>query len=143
MTTVASGSPSVSKQRIAIEGKFNTLTGKSTWVLVPLSKGELTADKGTGFGTGDAKPAVVRRNGQSVVPIVGGDSLTGMRGAIELEEKVESRGAGHGHSADMGTWSFEGIDGAYAGYAGGGGFAAVGMPNGALFFRMEGYVTKR
>ena len=143
VTAVASGEPSVTKQRIAIEGTFNTHTGRSAWTLVPLSKGQLTRDVGTGTGTGDVKPAVVRKNGQSIVPIVGGDSLTGKRGSIELSETVESHRAGHLYSADTGTWSFDGVTGAYAGYAGGGGFAAVGTPKGMVLFRMEGYVSKR
>ena len=142
VVSVASGGPSDQRQRIAIEGKFNVLTGKSTWKLMPLSKGVLTADAGRGTGTGAPKPAVLR-NGQSVTTLVGADTLTSKRGTIDLRENVRSHPAGLSYSADTGTWSFSGRAGDYAGYTGGGGFAAVGTPKGIVIFRMEGYVSKR
>ncbi|MGH3065641.1 MAG: hypothetical protein ACRDOF_04990 [Gaiellaceae bacterium] len=142
VVSVAVGAPSATKQRIAIEGRFNVTTGKSAWTLIPLSKGELSSDAGRGTGTGNAKPAVIR-NGQSVTPLVGGDTLSGKRGTIALKENVRSHPAGLSYSADIGTWSFSGRDGVYAGYTGGGGFAAVGTPKGIVIFRMEGYVSKR
>ena len=140
--SVASGAPSAAKQRIAIEGKFSIATGKSTWKLFPLSKGELTVDGGRGTGTGSPRPAVIR-NGQSVTPLTGGDTLTSKRGVISLRETLRSHPAGLGYSADIGTWSFSGVSGDYAGYTGGGGFAAAGTPNGIVLFRMEGYVSTR
>ena len=140
--SVASGGPSAQKQRIAIEGKFNVLTGKSTWKLLPLSKGALTADEGRGTGTGAPKPTVLR-SGQSVTTLVGGDTLTSKRGTIKLKEKIQSYPAGSSYSADTGTWLLSGGEGEYAGYSGGGGFAAVGTPKGIVIFRMEGYVSKR
>jgi hypothetical protein len=130
------------KQRIAIEGTFDTETGKSTWKLIPLTAGPLIADSGTGQGSGDVKKPHLR-NGQSVIPITGDDLLNGKRGSIVLEERVESRSVGRGYSADVGTWTFTGQLGAYAGYRGGGGFAGVGLPNGKLLLRAEGFVSKR
>jgi hypothetical protein len=142
VVAVAAGAPSASKQRIAIDGKFNIQTGKSTWKLIPLSKGELTPDAGRGTGSGNVGAAVVK-NGQSVTPIVGGDTLYGKRGVIALKETVRSHPAGLSFTADTGTWSLSSSDGVYAGYTGGGGFAAVGTPEGIVIFRMEGYVSKR
>jgi hypothetical protein len=140
--SVAAGGPAAPKQRIAMEGTFDTNTGRSTWVLIPLTKGPLVRDSGTGSGTGDVKKTIVR-NGQSVTPITGSDILNGKRGAIAVTQKVESRSAGHGYNADVGTWTFTGQLDDYEGFKGGGGFAAVGLPNGKLFIRSEGWVSKR
>jgi len=88
VVAVAAGAPSASKQRIAIDGKFNIQTGKSTWKLIPLSKGELTSDAGRGAGTGSAG-AAVGQNGQSITPNVGGDTPYSQRG---VTQRKESRG---------------------------------------------------
>jgi hypothetical protein len=133
----------VTRQRIAIEGRFDTTSGKSAWRLVPVSGGPLGRDSGKGTGTGNAKMAVVKPNGQSVIPLTGGDSLRSALGTLELTENVGSHDAGNGFSADTGTWKLVGATGAYAGYRGGGGFAAVGTPRGIVNFRTDGYVSKR
>lgn len=72
----------------------------------------------------------------------GEDLLIGKQGAIALEEDVKSHNAGRGYSAALGTWSFTGQLGVYEGYSGGGGVAVIGLPNGNLLFRMEGYVSR-
>ncbi|MGZ8694535.1 MAG: hypothetical protein ACXWYS_03765 [Gaiellaceae bacterium] len=142
LAAAAPGGHTASRQRIAIDGTFNTATGKSTWRLIPLTTGALKGDSGTGVGTGKAKPARIQPSGQSMIAISGGDALTGRRGTIELVERVTSFKAGSRYTADVGTWSFAGRTGAYAGYTGGGGFGAVYLPSGLLKFRMEGYVAR-
>jgi hypothetical protein len=143
--SLASATPSAARQLIAIEGKFNPMTGETTFVLNALGAGaELQRDAGRGRVTGAAKPSVLKKNGQRVTRITGSRALTGKQGSFELTELVESYPVTtSGFSSDHGTWTLKGVGGQYAGYIGGGGLAAVGTPNGAVLFRMEGYVSKR
>ncbi len=139
--SVAAGAPSATKQRIAIQGTFNTTTGEGTFTVIPLTPGLLKRDSGTFSGDGDIKPTVVRKNGQSVTVIVGQDNLTGKHGTFTVSQQIESIQVGGNYWTDRGTWSFETGTGAYAGLRGGGVFAAAGLPKGLLRFREEGYVA--
>jgi hypothetical protein len=138
----ASSAPVAKKQRISLVGTFSTLTGTGTWRLVPLTPGPLEADSGTLTGSGSTGPTTFR-NGQRVVVITGGDTMTGKRGAFAVTQSVESTNVGRRYSADIGTWSLRGGTGAYEGLTGKGRFAAVGLPNGTLLVNQEGWVVAR
>jgi hypothetical protein len=142
LTAGASGGHSLSKQRIAIEGTYNLLTGEGTWVLLPLSRGALGKSSGKGVGTGVPQRPLLKKTGQRVIPITGEDLLTNDLGAIALTERVHSHDASRGYTADTGTFTFTGQLGVYEGYRGGGEVALIKLPNGNLVFRMEGYVNK-
>jgi hypothetical protein len=143
IVSVASASPSAARQRIAIDAKSTITTGKTTFVLTSLSGGELESDVGRGLNSGSPKSSVLKRNGQSVTPVVFTEALTGKNGTLTIVGRVESASAGNSFLADNGTWTLTSGTGAYAGYTGGGGVALVMTPNGRLFYRVEGYVNKR
>jgi len=140
---VASASPSASKQRIAIEAKSNIVTGKMTFVLATPAAGELESDVGRGESVGSPKPPVLRKNGQTITPVVVVDSAASKKGTFEVRAKVDHASAGNSWGADHGTWTFKGLTGVYAGYSGGGGVALVVTPAGKTIYRLEGYLSKR
>lgn len=142
VATAATSGTDAQRQRIAIEGVFNTLTGRGTFRIVQLSPGELKADSGSFTGTGNISRSVIR-NGQTHTPITGADSYTGKLGTLIVSQEITSVSAGNSFSSDRGSWSIDGGTGAYEGYKGGGGFAAVGTTKNRVFFRQEGYVSKR
>jgi hypothetical protein len=131
------------KQRIAIEERFNTVTGKGTWRVIPLTPGPITRQSGTLTVSGGFAGTAMR-NGGRVTLIIGRQTLTGKNGTITLSQKVDTTDVwvGSGYSADVGTWKLTGSTGAYAGLEGGGRFAGVGLLNGMVFARQEGWVTR-
>lgn len=130
------------KQRISLVGAFSTLKGTGTWRLVPLTPGPLGPDSGTLTGSGSIGPKAIR-NGQRVVVITGGDTLTGKHGAFAVTQQVESTAVGRRYTADVGSWSLRGGTGVYERVTGKGRFAAVGLPNGTVLINQEGWITIR
>lgn len=141
---VASGGSSATKQRIAIDGKFNINNESGTFKIIPLSAGALKADAGKFTGTGNIGSPVVRKNGQEVTTITGTDAYTGAKGTLNVAQRLDSAAAGRGYGVVTGTWVVVSSTGVYEGYTGGGTFSAVELPSGAaLLFREEGYISKR
>lgn len=144
IASVASGGPSATKQRIAIDGRLVLAANKGTWTLIPLTSGPLKKDSGTINGGGVLKPPVISKNGQRVIVVIGKDVHTGKSGTFVVTQRVETVDAGHGWSAGHGTFTFKSGTGAYAGVTGGGAFIAASSPPGnVLYSRQEGYITKR
>ena len=141
--SVAAASPAASKQRIAIDAKGSQLSPGATFVLTTATRGGLEADVGSGENTGQPRGIVVEKTGQSTRKVAFVNSFRGKNGTYKLTGLVESASAGNGYGSDHGVWTFRGLTGAYAGYAGGGGVALVSLPNGKLIYRLEGYVSKR
>jgi hypothetical protein len=140
--TVASASPSAAKQRIAIDAKSSIVTSKLTFVLATPAAGELGSDVGHGESVGSPKPPVLRKNGQTITPIVFVDTAASKKGTFEVHAKVDHASAGNSWGSDHGTWTFKGLTGVYAGYSGGGGVALVVTPAGKVIYRLEGYVSQ-
>jgi hypothetical protein len=140
--TMASASPSASKQPIAIDAKGSIVTGKLTFVLATPAAGELESDVGRGESVGSPKPPILRKNGQTITPVIFVDSAASKKGTFEVRAKVDHASAGNSWGADHGTWTFKGLTGVYAGYSGGGGAAAVITPAGKTIYRLEGYVSR-
>lgn len=140
LASVVSANPNATKQRISILGKLGTGSGP-TFQLIPLTKGPLKRDSGTFLANGQINGPVIS-NGQRVKTILGYDDLTGYQGTFKMSQSVESVAIGGGYTVDTGTWSLQGLTGAYAGLTGEGRFAAVGFPSGKLLSRQEGWVTK-
>jgi hypothetical protein len=140
---VASGGAAATKQRVAIDGKWNHSTGTGTFKLVALSGGALKGESGKFTGGGQGPRSVVRKNGQEVRFIKAVDTYTGANGTLTVSQRIEIVSAGRGYAINTGTWRVVSGTGAYKGYGGGGTFAAAAPPPGtALFFREEGYLTK-
>jgi hypothetical protein len=139
---VASGRSTAAKQRVAIEGKFSFAPENGTFKLVPLGGGTLKRDSGKFKGTGNISPSFVRKNGQEVTVITGTDTYQGAKGTLVVSQIIEAAKAGGNYDINTGTWRVIKGTGAYEGYAGGGTFTAVGLPNGTLLFREEGYLAK-
>ena len=141
VASVASGGPSATKQRIAIEGKLVLATNKGRWTLIPLSAGPLERDSGTLVGGGVIKPPIIR-NGQRVTVVIGKDAHSGKNGNFIATQVVESVTAGRGAAAARGTWKFHGKTGVYKGVTGGGGFGSASPANSSILYsRQEGTVT--
>lgn len=136
----ASGGPSATKQRVAVEVRFVLATGKGTFTLTPLTRGPLKKDSGTIVGTGVPQKPKVNALGQKVIVITGSDSHTGKNGTFRLVQRVEGVDAARGWLCDTGTWRFTKGTGAYEGVTGRGAFTAVGPPGPVLFAREEGYL---
>jgi hypothetical protein len=133
----------VKQQRIAIESKFSFSTSKGTFRLIPLTPGPLKPDSGTFAIGGQATPnppGEILEKGQTVELITASERMTGKRGSFSIAVRLKSRSAGGGYTADVGSWSFEQGTRAYAGLIGGGGIAAVTLPNSQLRVRREGIV---
>lgn len=140
---VASGGPTATKQRVAIDGKFDINAESGTFKIILLTAGALKADSGKFTGTGNIGSPVVRKNGQEVTTITGTDAYAGAKGTLNVAQRLDSVAAGRGYGVVTGTWVVASGTGAYEGYTGGGTFSAVELPSGAaLFFREEGYLTK-
>jgi hypothetical protein len=139
---VASGRSTAAKQRVAIEGKFSTAPERATFTLLPLADGALKKDSGKFKATGNMSPPFVRKNGQEVTVITGTDTYRGAKGTLVVSQTIEAAKAGGNYDVNTGTWRVVKGTGAYEGYAGGGTFSAVTLPNGALLFREEGYLAK-
>ena len=138
---VASGGSTATKQRVAIDGRFNN-NNAGTFRIIPLTTGALKADSGKFTGTGNVGNSSVRKNGQEVTVITGSDAYAGAKGTLNVAQRLESVAAGRDHGVITGTWVVVSSTGAYEGYTGGGTFSAVELPSGALLFREEGYITK-
>ncbi len=137
------GTTAATKQRVAIDGRFNWNTNTGTFRIIPLTTGALKADSGKFTGTGNFGNAAVRKNGQEVTAIGGSDAYAGAKGTLNVAQRLESVAAGRGYGVITGTWVVVRSTGVYEGYTGGGTFTAVEPPSGeALLFREEGYITK-
>jgi hypothetical protein len=143
LVAVASGGSTATKQRVAIDGKFNTSNETGTFKIIPLTTGALKADSGKFTGTGNFGSPVVRKNGQEVTVIGGTDAYAGAQGTLNVAQRLTSVAAGRGYGVVTGTWVVVSSTGVYEGYTGGGTFSGVELPSGAaLLFREEGYLTK-
>ena len=136
--------PTAKKQRIAIEEKVTTtaLAGSGTFTLTPLTAGPIKADSGTFTYTGGSQGQVLR-NGQTVTRYSGVDVLKGKHGTLRIPNTTATVDAGGSYRVGTGAWSISGGTGAYASLRGGGRGAVGGPPQGTVFTRYEGYVSKR
>ena len=132
------------KQRIAIEEKVTTtaLAGSGTFTLTPLTPGPIAADSGTFTYTGGSQGQVLR-NGQTVTRYSGVDVLKGKHGTLRIPNSTAAVDAGGSYRVGTGTWSISTGTGAHASLRGGGRGAVGGPPQGTVFTRYEGYVSKR
>src|SRR5688572_18155534 len=105
LVSTGTAGPNVTRQRIAIEERFNTMTSTGTWRVTPLTPGPITRDSGKLTWSGGVTGSAMR-NGGKVALIVGRHTLTGKHGTITLSHQVESADVrlGSGYSADVGTW---------------------------------------
>jgi hypothetical protein len=119
------------------------MTSTGSWRVSPLTPGPIARDSGKLTWSGGVTGSVMR-NGAKVALIAGRHTLTGKHGTITLSHQVESADVrlGSGYSADVGTWKLTAGAGAYAGFEGGGRLAAVGLPNGVVLLRQEGWATR-
>jgi hypothetical protein len=135
VASVATGSTTApaKKQRVAIEGIFDTGAGKGTFRLVPLTPGPIKPDAGTFTGGGEISPAVVR-NGQEVTVITGVDRHTGKHGSFTVTQRLTMvtvggpLAGGARYRIVTGTWSFGGGTGDYEGVVGQGAYSAIQFP---------------
>jgi hypothetical protein len=143
VVSTGSGAQNATRQRIAIEQRFDMLESTGTWQVYPLTPGPVTRDSGTFTYSGGPNGNAVR-NGATVTLIVGRHTLAGKKGMITLSHRVESMDVrvGSGYSADVGTWKLAAVTGSYAGFKGGGRLAAVGLPSGVVIVRQEGWVAR-
>jgi hypothetical protein len=131
LTSVASAGPEAAKQRVAITA---TVLPTGAAVLDPLQKGALERDSGT-FSEGYASQgAEVRR-------------FTGKRGNLVFRERLEWVEVGSDLNRDgfpdlvaVGTWKVARGTGPYAGIAGGGRSAHLGLGR-RWVARYEGFLT--
>ena len=132
------------KQRIAIEEKVTatSLAGSGTFTLTPLTSGPITADSGTFMYTGGSQGQVLR-SGQTVARYSGVDVLKGKHGTLRIPNTTATVDVGGSYRVGTGAWSISGGTGAYASLRGGGRSAVGGPPQGTVFTRYEGYVSKR
>ena len=132
----------MTRQRIAIEERVDTLTGKGTWRLIPLTPGPISRDSGKVVCT-TRVVGTAMREGARVTLIVGHHELTGKRGTITISQEVESADValGSAYSTDVGAWKLRRGTSACADLHGGGRFAAVGLPSGTVLARQEGWVS--
>jgi hypothetical protein len=143
MVSVGAAHPNVTRQRIAIEERFDSVTHTGAWRVIPLTSGPITRDSGKLTLSGHVAGSAMR-NGAKVTLIVGRHNLAGKHGTFTVSHRVESADVqlGTGYSADIGTWKLTAGTAAFAGFKGGGRFAAVGLPSGVIFAHQEGWVTR-
>lgn len=138
LTAVAATEPVAAKQRIAIIGKGST----HTFVVVPLTPGELGRDSGS-FADCCWTERVTVRDGQRVEidnPLA---TYTGARGTLVVRYRVEWVDAGNGYTVGTGTWKIVRGTGAYKGITGSGRSASAWLRDGFLGLRAEGWVRGR
>ena len=135
----------VKKQRIAIEGTFNSGAAKGSFKLIPLTPGPLKKDSGrfqTAFVGAPGNEISFIRNGQQITTASGGgrDRMTGKNGTFSLAPiNLEGVSAGGTYTVFTARWTFESGTGVYEGLGGGGAVVFVTLP-GHDTFRYEGYV---
>jgi hypothetical protein len=133
----ASAGPNATKQRIAIQGQGATFT------LKPLTTGVLKSDAGSASFCCWTGRAVIR-DGQKLEVTNGPDmTLLGKRGTLEAHNRMEFLDVSGGYSLFTGTWKVVRGTGDYAGLAGGGRIAGVGLPNGEVKWRREGVLSPK
>jgi hypothetical protein len=146
LTSVAAAGPDAAKQRVAIDMK---LYPQMTFVLSPLQAGPLKRDSGTishNFLSIPGRDVV--RDGQKVTIYDGGvATLTGKRGTLTIRDHNEwvhlerdGNGDGENDAIAIGTWKVVRGTGQYAGIAGKGRNAHVGL-GGPWYARYEGVLT--
>ncbi len=79
----------VTRQRIAIDERFSTLTNTGSWRVTPLTPGPITRDSGNLTWSGGVTGSAMR-NGGTIALIVGRHTLTGKHGTFTLSHRVES-----------------------------------------------------
>jgi hypothetical protein len=138
LTTVASAGPVAAKQRIAIQGQ-RSAAGLDAGVLIPLTSGALGRDSVnlTGCCFSDR---FVTRDGQSIELTDLLLTFTGKQGSLVTRNRIEWVDVGNGYSIGSHTWKVVRGTGDYARLVGDGRGAVVGLPNGALKWRFEGFL---
>jgi len=137
LTAGAAAEPVAAKQRIAITGKGDG----HTFVLTPLTSGELRRDAGT-FSDCCWSERVVVRDGQKVEindPIA---TYVGRRGMFVVRYRVGWVNAGNGYIVGTGTWRIIRGTGVYEGTAGGGRSAGAWIRDSFVSARAEGWVRR-
>lgn len=136
--------PAASKQRVVMEAKKIVGPGGGTFSVTPVGLGPLKSDSGKFTFTGSQKDVV--RSGQSVIIFTVTSTWTGKRGTMVLRERIDDVAAADtGYRVGTGMWSLLSARGTgqYAGLSGSGRSAYVVTPQERVFFRWEGFVTKR
>jgi hypothetical protein len=138
LTTVASAGPVAAKQRIAIQGQ-RSAAGLDAGVLIPLTSGALGRDSVnlTGCCFSDR---FVTRDGQSIELTDLLLTFTGKQGSLVTRNRIEWVDVGNGYSIGSHTWTVVRGTGDYARLVGDGRGAVVGLANGALKWRFEGFL---
>jgi hypothetical protein len=138
LTAGAAAEPVATKQRIAITGKG----GGHTFVLKPLTGGELSRDSGT-FSDCCWSERVIVRDGQKIEindPIA---TYTGRGGTLVVRYRVGWVNAGNGYIVGTGTWKIVRGTGVYKGIIGGGRSAGAWIRDRFIGARAEGWVRRR
>jgi len=138
LTAGAAAGPVAAKQRIAI-----TVKGDGhTFVLTPLTGGELRRDSGT-FSDCCWSEHVIVRDGQKIEindPLA---TYVGRRGTLVVHYRVEWVNAGNGYIVGTGTWKIVRGTGAYKVITGGGRSAGAWIRDSFVSARAEGRVRRR
>jgi hypothetical protein len=146
LTSVAAAGPNAAKQRVAIDLK---LYPQKTFVLTPLQAGPLKTDSGAISHNWLSIPGRdVMRDGQRVTIYDGGvATLTGKRGTLTIRNWNEwidfgrdANGDGEDDGIGTGTWKVVRGTGQYAGIAGRGRGAQIGLGS-PWYARFEGLLT--
>jgi hypothetical protein len=138
LTAVAAAEPVAAKQRIAITGKGNT----HTFVLTPLTRGDLSRDSGP-FSDCCWSERVIVRDGQRVEindPLA---TYIGKRGTLVVRYRVEWVDAGNGYTVGSGTWNIVRGTGAYKRITASGRSASAWFRDAFLGLRAESWVRGR
>ena len=138
LTAGAGAGPVAAKQRIAITGKGDG----HTFVLRPLTGGELRRDSGT-FSDCCWSERVVVRDGQKIEinnPLA---TYAGRRGTLVVRYRIEWVNAGNGYIVGTGTWKVVRGTGAYKGITGDGRGAGAWIRDSFVSARAEGWVRGR
>lgn len=134
----AAAGPVAAKQRIAITGKGDS----HTFLLTPLTRGELRRDSGT-FGDCCWSERVVVRDGQRIEindPLA---TYAGRGGTLVVRYRIEWVSAGSGYIVGTGTWKIVRGTGVYKGITGGGRSGGAWIGNTFVSARAEGRVRGR
>jgi len=145
LASVAAAGPDAAKQRVAITV---TILPFGKGVLTPLQDGALERDTATFGGVWSPVPdRTVMRDGQRVDIHTGVWTFTGKQGTLVFRERNEWVDLGHDQNRDLsddgiatGTWKVVRGTGEYAGIAGGGRSAHLGMGR-KWVARFEGFLT--
>ena len=141
LAAVATAAPVAAKQRIAIQGA-RSAAGSDAGVLTPLTSGALGRDSVTLTACCWSERSVMR-DGLSIDindPLL---TFTGKQGSLVTRNRIEWIDVGNGYSIGTHTWRVVRGTGDYAGLEGHGRGAVVGLPNGALKWRFEGFLVAK